>query len=759
MTNDVAIRRRHVAIVKSETRDVCNDVRVTEDMILSVKEEILDSRKKLKNLEVRTRLNDAELQRWASVNKDRLADEEYMHDFARKDTAKFKVLQAELGNVTASRLKTESQLSEIVSENMSLRVELESVLKAVEVHSDERHSLIAQFESATGRVREADSELQSLSERFLESVTILNEKQRAVKNLGSELASIEKENRSRETQLDLAESELGRLRQEAHAFESEVKEFQGELDSCQSELRAATAEEGQVRAQVDSCIKSVELAKVRLSEIVKKIAIESERNSLVLEGRESRERQVDEATKVLQDTVLVVAEWERQIKDAKDKLFFESNRLDHFKQLEKVKMVELSRLAAVLKQLPARLEAVSSLKMAMTEKIFGVEFDIDRSAKELESLVGHVSSGQERDDLLRKLSDLEKQWKETNAVHSLLQTQVKRQETDRKRCQKCVEELKNEQKSVEEIVTETGAEIDSIQKTIAQAQGEKTELLKTRDEVVADISAKRDVFRERIVQLKSAQDRHMQAVESADKLSNDASLNTVQLQALNKQLHEQRHVVAVKVGESQHRLSQIRIKFDHLFRRRVGAGEDDIHSQASAVVRAARKREELISLGDQLDKELRDKLSEIKALEAAAAYWKEGNSELSNSVDPTNSQLLQRERLLRTKSRRLEFELSKLNSEQNTLMNLESRRAWLIRSRSEEENEICQLFASSSILSAVFAHTLKEAGLAARLKNEAYFVVPDSLKDLKRSCTKFARACPFLFEKLRQNLIIKGIEL
>ena len=113
MKSDVELRRRHLGVVHAETREIRNEINLTEDMIISMKEQILESNSKLKLLEDSSRVNEADLERWATVNEERLADEELMKEYARKDSYKFKALQGELENLLLARNQADRKLGHI----------------------------------------------------------------------------------------------------------------------------------------------------------------------------------------------------------------------------------------------------------------------------------------------------------------------------------------------------------------------------------------------------------------------------------------------------------------------------------------------------------------------------------------------------------------------------------------------------------------------------------------------------------------------
>jgi hypothetical protein len=204
-------------------------------------------------------------------------------------------------------------------------------------------------------------------------------------------------------------------------------------------------------------------------------------------------------------------------------------------------------------------------------------------------------------------------------------------------------------------------------------------------------------------------------------------------------------------------------------RRRTGAGEDDIHSQANAVVRAARKREELVSLADNLESEIRDKLGEIKALEAASLYWKDNNKEYAAQLrnthnKPSDTSALERDMteltlVMNRKVRFLDKEQSELKSQEKTSQDLKNRASYFIAKCNKDEEQIGQLCASALILNTVFNHTFEKYLSAQQTSNYTLPTIHKSITELRKSCSDIGISFPVLFERLRQNLLIKGIAL
>jgi signal transduction histidine kinase len=167
-------------------------------------------------------------------------------------------------------------------------------------------------------------------------------------------------------------------------------------------------------------------------------------------------------------------------------------------------------------------------------------------------------------------------------------------------------------------------EVDAIDREAKALDSEFAKQLLIRDELTAQMSSKRDDLEATINKYIETKTIESEKEKCDRQLKVEAAAEGEKLQQINRELHEQKHFLATKAGDLRTKISQLQTHLDHMVRQRTGADEDDIHSQAHAVVKAAQERQALAEEADQVAKLLEESKEELRVLEAALVSMQRG---------------------------------------------------------------------------------------------------------------------------------------
>ena len=775
--HEEAMRLRHMSVVNAEVRQRRKEGLAIQDQILSVQEQLYEGNRKMTAFKGQIHVNQEQLDKWSRANKDKLADEEALMQYSTGDSLKLRELRARLSQASSKRASVRAALDEAHAENQGVRIELENVVEQLKSAKREKVSEQSELEIKVSRIRETDEELQRLGAQYVEAATVLNERQQKSVSLKSQLESLSKDNAKKRMELAAAERELVRLRADVQRTNEDVESFTNELESSRGELRAASNELATHASLLDSAMGAVERTRMQLESLRLKLASEQDRHDAIKQGKLSKEREAAEAQNLLEAVFAEAGELEKQIKTAKDSVLYESSFLVHLREIERKLLLERSGLDTAARQVPARAKRAQVEQSKLREEIYALDFELEMSKRRFGSISGQISTQSEKDELTRRVGELETQTKEARSVCGILAAQLKRQDTELKAQRRVADQRTADLRAANCQFGELEVEIESLDRADGEADRTTNELLVSRDELQASLNSKRDSLAVQISDFFEAQNEYSQIVESVAVNARDVAVRVEELQTTNRQLHEQRRILALRVGEGRIKIAQVQVKYDHLVKRRIGGGEDDIHSQARAVVQAAQEREELIQTADQLESKIKTAESEIRAMEFAAKQLQVSNTSFANHLkSPTVSSSASDLGVLDTrlrditvaanaKRRSLDEELKAVQSGEAQLakhtlqrngveVRLETARSSLadagvdVTSRLKEFEEVQTEF--ELVKTGIDRETLM--GLCVTC-------VGQGLKRLKETVNTELVAMPALLADLKRGLLIKGVHM
>ena len=619
-----SLRDREISFVKTE---IDKDERALSQMhayILAANDQLSKTNDRIAALQLALGVSNEEVAELQQRLYAATSDEESVAEYIHSDSLKVKELRRKVQDMDAELSKRKEQLASMEEAEILARLELDGELQHLRELTKSKQEKSHILQSKLSAIQEADGRIEDLSSEY---GFVLNRIQRKSAKLTSLKDSVEEAKKEEqwyakeiaETSKSIANARDRIIASQRSKDEEHLLLAQALSDRTQSERELLARQ-----SRLDRYIKDVEITKSKLALLEQKVISEQFRGDAILSGKIAKETEAVEARKVLEEVLGQLGESETTVNALKAQIIDETTIIADLKQKLKTAVLEISGASTALTQVKKRIQRLTDSEETLREQSNSLQLEIEKVNYKLGSLVGHVSSNEERDRLLSQLRELESQLKEVRAVQTLLSNESKQLEVVIKRTDRESESVRLDLMAVESHQHELEVEVNAIERESKSIDSEFNKHLLARDELTARMANKR-------TELETTINRYIaMKTESSEKEKNDEKLKLEiiaegeKFQQIYRELHEQKHFLAVKAGDLKGKIAQLQTQYDHLVKIRMGTDEDDIHSQAHAVVKAAQERQAMADEAEKVAKQLEDCKEEIMVLEAALVSMQRG---------------------------------------------------------------------------------------------------------------------------------------
>ena len=618
LSHERRLQQQYVNKLVADKIQVKRDSEKLEDQLLGINDRLLKTNERIQVTQEMFR----KLEEQAVVLENRSSNACMEHDqfdeYLRTDSLKLNELRGKLKAVSNLRERKQRDLNALEFETDDLRSVFEATLGELQSRNVVRGGLAVELENRMQELRDADMELERISTEFINTKVHLREKEQHVQAQKRQLLVIQEQKAMYSKELAGAEKEILHLREALSEGNEQLERSQHSLARLCIEQRQAENQVRESRNQLDAAIKETEVAKARFDRLLYQVSQEVMRQDRISEGKQSKEKELADAKHLLDELVSQLRDTESQFRLLNDEVLHESSWLKSVEEETKLVSIETNNARLELTGVSGRVGALMLNEDQIKERIVGLEFELERERLKLQSLEGRVLNSDERERLAAKLKEVESQHREVKEVYKLAQNESRKQEVELKAVVQREQEAKTNVARAEERHRELEIQIEAIERELGSLSNETSHALMARDELAAHVGLKKDELRVLVQSFIELQQKRALA-ESESEMRKVSTIGESQkLQEINKQLHDEKHALAIKVGELRSKVSQLRTKYDHLVRQRVGTGDDDIHSQAHAVVQASLERQALLDQADRLAKELAESQKELNTIDSAA---------------------------------------------------------------------------------------------------------------------------------------------
>jgi hypothetical protein len=283
------------------------------------------------------------------------------------------------------------------------------------------------------------------------------------------------------------------------------------------------------------------------------------------------------------------------------------------------------------KNLSDKIRELDLAAQAQQEHVYAAEFRIQQMERKLATALGEVSE-EEKVILTARKDELQAELEEAVALEKALQQQNKAVKEELRTATRHQQSLTQQLGAIQARMDELILQNKTSEEALKGATKDKEESLVAHDMLKLEIRKLRDILSSKADEVFGLENRGAQLAMSIDARKREVEAERVVQRAAAKLAEEERHKLALDLGERQQQINLLKAKYDALVARTRPSGEAGLEgeqkSQAYFILQAAQKREELQREGDELDAAIKKAEREIKALTAALGHLTARNTAL-----------------------------------------------------------------------------------------------------------------------------------
>jgi len=307
-------------------------------------------------------------------------------------------------------------------------------------------------------------------------------------------------------------------------------------------------------------------------------------------------------------------------------------------------MIEMNSLENEFAKLPETASRLRDVTIEIDQELGAIEQDIQHVKSQLSNLSGEVSSDTEKANLLARIQELERMMKLQLTTKLEIESRIRKEQSEFQLNKKIIEKLNMEINSGNENLHDIQIHIEAIDRDELVTRESLVDTLVSRDKRIADISDTKAQLASNIKELFNIQSALEELEVKIQKRNCEESVHLDQLRAINKELSQQRHSLRIELGEMEKINAQLEAKYTDMNRARIGI--DDPHSTASRLIRDAQERDQLMKEIESLQTAIEKSEMELRAMDDAFVSVDDGNRYLEqdgeNEIDELSKILDQR---------------------------------------------------------------------------------------------------------------------
>ena len=628
--HEKAVATLKIANFKQEKVSLDKDREKVADSLLSISKQTSQSKSKLAELETKLNVTQKQLEEWRQKADKKAEDEGAMSRYHAADQVKLVELQRHSTELNMQRAKLVNSIAEVESENRGLNLEITKTAEDIRTASEGRSSEIAEWERVLHHNQARDSQVKDLGERFIAVSSRLRERKQQVARIEQTAKTLQSAATRKQKDADTAERTTAGLKEQLEISFENLREIREAVATAKISVEAADAE---LKAKQQELVLLVEQNKSREKRLAAlRARLDAEKIGLneLQSGKLDKVRATAAAKAAAEEGMRKLGEKEKEKRTALHSLTTAQAELSKQRDLEMSSLGEISGAMSNERGLKTEGKKLRDEAARQEQMIYVADFEGQLLHRNIDRLSG-VRTAEEKLELSKQSADLESQLAELNRQLNLLCMQNKKLDNEIKIATKQSMETENERARVEQqvIQSETEVEVSTREAAALVREGDRK-------------TGYRDSLK---VELKDARAALKNALESAIKAEADLAQFTVgwverektlasEVEAARHQVRyseEQRHVLAMKLTQVVDKVSQLRTKFEHMTRCRVGE-DGQTHNQVYFLVKAAKEKTALQKRGDELNLAVQKAEKETRALEKSLDFLKHSNKKFAEAL-------------------------------------------------------------------------------------------------------------------------------
>lgn len=336
-----------------------------------------------------------------------------------------------------------------------------------------------------------------------------------------------------------------------------------------------------------------------------------------------------------------------------------------------------------IRNLTARLKQLERDREKQQEVVRNVESKLKHIEDKVARGLGKRSS-EEKEQLMKIISELEEERKQSKERNTKLEQQAKTLNQDLKRMLKKNELCEINRNDIRSSIEAIELEISSCELNLEKLRRNKEENMVTMDVVRLDVRKLRDILNLRVNEVLDLEQSSKELLEKMDHTRHILNVEMESRRSRLRAIEDERHHCAVESAQRAVAAEKMKSKYEMIMKAHNGSDSDDGRgstSQVNHLIEAAQRRADLQREGDKLDAAICKKQQDILSMQKTLANLKKRNvdfrhsfqkvdkesaeyrqmSTLQKEVETSEGELLELKKTIQDLERSLETLIARLN--------------------------------------------------------------------------------------------------
>jgi len=641
------LAQRDVGRIQTEIENNDGKKEELQSKIAAVQNEIFRANEDMDKYKQDVNFNQEELEQWALAmgqnEDDRSAFERYM----KVDDAKTKELNMKIEKLTDQVHEKKRLLDEEITETQAKQIELEKTAEEFRNKHRERQEAIQQWQEVLEQIKIRDRDIQNAGEQHVIAKENIREAKKDLEREKARLRNLEQDCAEMESESKLVDRVLQKKRSEEIKAKEEVDTFRAEVDLLKTEVTKASLEVQSERqklknaqAAIEDNKKRIEGSRLRLQQAKQDLEVARGTSSKAEVTATAAEQTLHEREVQLQAVI-------KQLANAKDEMFKESEKLFKFRQQETNLQAEIAGAQATGKNLTHEIQRLDDEALRQKELVYTAEFQIQQLERRLARIHG-VRSDDEKRVLNKGIQERQIELDKAQAQHKMLLNQAKKLENELKTTKRSYETTKARRQELSDKINELKLQNESAESSLEAIMSQKEEVMVKHDLMKLQVKGLKDQLNQNADSVFGLENRKFQLEMSMQERKKEIQVHSEMQRSRAKLAEEERHKVAMEAQECKMKVKRLEKKFATIASTTSLDEDGKERSQAYFVIAAAQKREELQREGDELDAKIRKATREIRALEETLKNINQLNTRsriAAHRADPTSAEAMELKRV------------------------------------------------------------------------------------------------------------------
>ncbi|KAJ8340488.1 hypothetical protein SKAU_G00351210 [Synaphobranchus kaupii] len=697
-----ALADTEIGCLQQEATQQEKDLLLLKEKKNTLESEILKGSQKMEKMKKQLNWDQQTLDAWLDEFAEEDEDTMVLVKYCRQDEARIKELTLSVDRTTVEINRKHKALDKEWTKTMTTQVGLDRATENFHRAHSERQELIHQWENTIEQMRERDHDL----EQCIMSLSRVNQEVRERRDMiaekTSQLENQGSNNQECEKKAAAAKLLATKLRVEFRDNECLCVQLKGEFEGLRITVEQVATKVDAMRSQLtslnnDKKDKSSKLKNARLL-----IAALEQKMKAVTESTIGVEGVASLMERMLEEGELANVELESVVRYHHRVLSQKMQDLQALKAKEENLMAEINRTQDVLRSLLRHLRDVEDDYVKRQELTESQDCQIKVVKEKLRRLKGDQNSEEDQAHR-RELSELTKTLEEKKRTTIMLSQQLRTLEVESRCVKKAVEKVGIQRRDLSSKLVEM-----ELCNEIAEREL-KTLFIKNQETTVEDnllkLDAKRvrDRLQNETGRVLSLEKQRMNLGAAMKEKDLEVDFNRDMLQTQVRISNQENQRLRMEMNENLSRIDKMKTKYETIAVPVMSPDGEGGRSLEYIMIQAAQEREELKRKGDELDRKVSKKETEIEALENTlhAVSRRTAHRKVSGMLSQSTEEYekhLQLEERKRAMDKKYSFKMRQIRELQqdidginNTLDSLHQEEATLKEQRDENCNKILTL--------------------------------------------------------------------